>query len=200
MTALLDNAKTYFYNKDYKPALKIFVKEQDFYSAGLCCLLLNHQKRAKTFWQYSKHNSPASMWGLCVLDLINLKVPNALPGFFQTRAQLEIYLSLFLENNKIEWAQNLISSSDFLFKANPESYKFIARALYANGYFEFAVVFCNKSLEIFWSDPEALLIMAQCYYLLGDKNKAKHTLVHTLNVAEKYYPALLFKKILQEND
>ena len=34
---------------------------------------------------------------------------------------------------------------DTLYQYNPESYKFIARVLFANGYFDVAITFCKKS-------------------------------------------------------
>ena len=163
---------------------------------GLCSLLMCNTKRARVFWSMNK-NCPASKWGLGVLDLIQLK-KDKVPSFFQTRAQLEIYLNLFIENNLIEYAQNLVSCSDIFFKANPESYKFIARALYANGYFKLAIVFCKRSLRYFYSDPEAFLILAQCQLLLSDLGEALDSVNRTLAIAPAYYPAKLFRNIILE--
>jgi tetratricopeptide (TPR) repeat protein len=190
------SAKDYFYNKDYKTALKMFLKEENYYGAGLCSMLLCNTNRARVFWSINK-NCPASKWGLCVLDFIKLKREKK-PTFFQTRAQLEIYLNLLIENNLIEWAQNLVSCCDILFQANPESYKFIARALYANGYFKIAIDFCKKSLRYFYSDPEAFLIMGQCQFLLGDIAEALDSTNRTLAIAPAYYPAKLFRAILKK--
>ena len=189
-----ESAKSYFYKKEYRKALKIFLKDENYYGAGLCSLLLCNTNRARIFFSINK-NCPASKWGLNVLDLIQLK-RDKVPTFFQTRAQLEIYLSLFLENNLIEYAQNLVSSCDVLFMANPESYKFIARALFANGYFKLAIDFCKKSLRYFYSDPEAFLIMGQCQFLLADLAEALDSTNRTLAIAPTYYPAKLFRNIL----
>ncbi len=190
------SAKDYFYDKDYKSALNLFIEESNYYGAGLCCLLTCDTKKAQFYWSINK-NCPASKWGLCVLDFIKLKNTKK-PSFFQTRAQLEVYLSLLIENNLIEWAQNLVSSCDTFFNANPESYKFIARALYANGYFQLAVAFCKKSLRFFYSDPEAFLIMAQCQFLLAELGEALDSVNRTLAIAPMYYPAKLFRNILLE--
>ena len=195
--AKLEDAKDYFYNKDYKTALKLFLQNQNYYGAGLCSLLLCNTKRAKIFWSINK-NCPASKWGLCILDYIQLK-KGKLPTFFQTRAQLEVYLNLLIENNLIEWAQNIVSCSDLFFRANPESYKFIARVLYANGYFKLAIAFCKKSLRYFYSDPEAFLILAQCQFLLSDLGEALDSINRTLAIAPNYYPAKLFRNIVLEN-
>ena len=196
MTDNRASAKEYFYNKDYKTALKLFLEDSNYYGAGLCSFLLCNTKRARVFWSINK-NCPASKWGLSILDYVQLK-SGAKTTFFQTRAQLEIYLSLLIENNLIEWAQNLISCCDLFFRANPESYKFIARALYANGYFKLAINFCKKSLKFFYSDPEAFLILAQCQFLLSDLGEALDSINRTLAIAPNYFPAKLFRKILLE--
>ena len=191
------NAKQLFYNKEYEKALKIFSKKNKFYEAGLCSLLLKDEINAREFWQKKAKDCPACAWGLCILGYINLKnEKNA--TFFQTRAFLEVYLSLFLDNELIEWAQNLISCCDILYRTNPEAYKFIARALYANGYFELAITFCQKSLRLFYADPEALLILSQCQYLLKNGPDALDSVNKVLNMVPDYYPAKIFRNILIE--
>ena len=190
-------AKEYFYKKEYNKALEIFIKEDNYYAAGLCYLLLKDEKNAKKFWEKNKKHCPACSFGLCVLRLIHLKT-DKLPTFFQTRAQLEIYLNLFIQNNLIEWAENVIACADFLYRANPESYKFIARALYSNGYFDLAIVFCKKTLRLCYCDPEAFLILSQCYFLKGDNGEALDCVNRTLDMVSDYYPAILFKKIIKD--
>ena len=190
-------AKEYFYKKEYKKALEIFIKNDNKYATGLCYLLLDDIKNAKKYWQLNKKQNPATQWGLCVLDFINLKTKKQ-PKFFQTRAFLEIYLNLFLENKKIEWAENLISCCDFLYASNPETYKFIARALFSNGYFDLAITFCKKTLDLFYSDPEAFLILSQCQFLKGDLGEALDSINRTLAMVDDYYPAILFQKIIRE--
>ena len=167
-------------------------------SFSLCFFLsvVQFQVSYNFFWSINK-NCPASKWGLCILDFIQLK-QEKLPTFFQTRAQLEVYLSLLIDNNLTEWAQNIVSCCDFFFKANPESYKFIARALFANGYFKLAIDFCKKSLRYFYSDPEAFLIMGQCQFLIADLGEALDSINRTLAIAPLYYPAKLFRNILLE--
>ena len=198
MTPQIKTAKKYFYDKKYQEALKIFDKSQEYYYSGLCALLLKDEKKANYYWQKSKTYSPASQWGLVILDLIHLKTPSKKPSFFQTRAQLEIYINLFIKNDLIEWAQNIISMNDFFFESNPESYKFIARALYSNGYFDLAITFCKKTLKLFYSDPEAFLILSQCYYLIGNLGEALDCINRVNAIVDDYFPAIIFKQILKE--
>lgn len=196
-TNKLKEAKECFYKKEYEPALEIFLQEKCFYEAGLCYLLKKDTKNAKKYWNMTKKTSPASQWGLCVLKLIDLKT-SVIPTFFQTRAFLEVYLNLFFENDLTEWIENILSCCDSLAASNPEAYKFIARALYANGYFGLAITFCKKSLKLFYADPEAFLILSQCQFLIGDLLEAQDSINRILCLIPDYYPAILFKKILQE--
>ncbi len=198
MSGLIDLAKEHFYKKNYKEALNIFLKEKSYYEAGLCSLLLKDEKSAEKYWKMNSKNSRASAWGLCILEYIKLKEPKNKPCFFQTRAFLEVYINLFLENDLIEWAQNLISACDILYRANPESYKFIARALYANGYFDVAIIFCKKSLRLFYADPEAFLILSQCHYLMNNLPEALDCVNRVVDMVDDYYPAIVFRKILKD--
>lgn len=196
-TENIAKAKEYFYKKDYSRALELFIIEKQNYEAGLCFLLLKDEAQAKKYWSKDKKQSPGCQFGLCVLRFINLDT-SKLPSFFQTRAFLEVYLNLFLENDLVEWSENILSCSEYFIKSNPESFKFIARALFANGHLSLAVVFCKKSLQIFYADPEAFLILAQCQFLLNDLGEALDNINRINSLIDNYYPAILFKKIIQE--
>ncbi|MBQ7286491.1 MAG: hypothetical protein IJW73_01885 [Candidatus Gastranaerophilales bacterium] len=197
MNLQTNTGKEYFYNKEYKKALEIFKKEKDYYSCGLCCLLLKKLLAARCYWKKDR-SSRASSWGLAFLDLIQLKQPTRRVSFFSVRAYLEIYLNLLIQNNLTEWAQNVVSMCDVLYQYNPESYKFIARVLFANGYFNLSITFCKKSLELFYSDPEAFLILSQCHFLLGDLGESLDCVNRVNNMVKDYYPALLFEKIVRQ--
>lgn len=192
----IKEAKSLFYQKQYKKALDIFVKHDEcFYESGLCALLLKDENTAFNFWNKNSNKCPACAFGLCVLECINLK-QERIPTFFQTRAQLEIYINLFLENNYIDWAENLIGYCDMFYRSNPESYKFIARALFANGYFDMAIFFANKTLRLFYCDPEAFLILAQCEFLLGNLAQALDTVNRVNSMVSDYFPAKVFKMVI----
>ncbi len=193
---LQDIAKKYFYEKKYKNALNLFIKEKNYFGAGLTSLLLKNQQDAFKYWNLNK-NCKGCQFGLYTLDYINLKTPK-IPTFFQTRAFLEIFLNLFLEDKLFEWAQNFINCYETFYRGNPESYKFIARALFANGYCELSSTFCKKSLDIFYTDPEALLILAQNCYILKNYEEAKYYNDRILKLTPEYYPAKLFNNILEQ--
>ena len=198
MIPQIKKAKEYFYEKKYKEALEIFENCQELYYSGLCSLLLKDEQKAKDYFEKSCSYSPSSQWGLAVLDLIHLKRPKKRPSFFQTRAFLEIYISFFIENGLIEWAENMVSMCDTFYLSNPESYKFIARALFANGYFDLAMTFCEKSLKLFYVDPEAFLILSQCHYLKGNLGEALDCVNRINALISDYYPTILFRDVLKK--
>ena len=200
-TSQIQIAKDLFYQKKYIEAVRIFKQYDENYCIGLCYLLLKSPKKAFYFWNKGKNYSPACIFGLNIIKLITNNDFDRYEvsfSFFQIRTFLEIYISLFIENDLIDWCEILVNNADLFYGYNPESYKFIARALYANGYFDLGITFCKKTLDIFYSDPEALLIMAQCYYLLDKKETAKLYNDKLNKIIKDYYPAILFDEILSK--
>ena len=190
-------AKELFYQGDYTKALELFSAENSNYEAGLCALLLNDEENAKIFWTKDKDPDIATKWGIIILNIIHLKIKER-PTFFQVRAFLEVYLNLFIQNKQLSWAENLISACDIFARSNPESYKFIARALFANGYLELSHKFLNESKKLFYCDPESHFIDSQAYFLEGKFEKALESINETLKSASEYYPAIEFKKIIEQ--
>ena len=190
-------ARDLFYKGCYTGALEIFSACNLYYEAGLCALLTQDEYGAKKFWTIEKTPDIATKWGLIVLNIIHLKIKER-PSFFQVRAFLEVYLNLFIENKLLKWAENLISACDILAKSNPETYKFIARALFANGYLELSHKFLDESKKLFYNDPEAHFIDSQAYFLEKKYDKALKSINETLESAREYYPAVEFKKIIEK--
>lgn len=189
-------AKELFYNKDYSHAQQIFTSLNCPYEAGFCAFLEGDEKGAKNLWENSKNKDIATLWGLCVLDLIRLKIRRR-PSFFQVRAFLEVYLNLLIENEQYAWAENIISASNFLVECNPEAYKFVARVLFANNYLDLTLRFVELSKDVFPLDPEALYIEAQTHYLKKDYKKAKDAALETLIAVPDYNPAKEFLKEIE---
>ena len=147
------------------------------------CLLAVNQ-----IWQTQKDKCIATNWGLCVLDLINLRY-RGLPTYFQIRAFLEVYLNQLIENEHIVWSENLISAWDILERVNYETCKFIARALYYHEYYDVCLDFIAKSKHCCPYDPEALFIEAQTYEKLGKIEYSKKPLRDLLEIVPDYLPA-----------
>ena len=113
-------AKECFELKDFSSAFEIFDALNMNYEKGLCALLLGDNSLARSIWQTDKNPCLGTLWGLCVVDLINLKY-RQLPSYFQIRAFLEVYLNFFIENKHITWAENFIRAWDVLERINYET-------------------------------------------------------------------------------
>ena len=190
----LEEAKNFFYNKNYKAAKNIFLKLNMFYEIGLCSFLLNDINDAEKFWKKSCDKNSASNWGLIVLDLIKNRTPAIKPKYFQIRAYYEIFISLLIENKLFNYAQALIDSFQYLTMYNLEVPKFIARVLHSYMYDDSALNFIDISLKEDYIDIEALYIGAQIYFERNNYSKAAEYLNLILKNAPTYYPALQLKE------
>ncbi len=189
-------AKNAFYNKQYKLAKPLFLFEKKYYEAGLCAFLLKDFEGAKKYWQKDKNQEFASSWGIICLDLIKKEIPNKAPSFFQIRTFFEIYLNLLIENKLFDYAENLINMYPYLSQINLEVCKFIARALFANDFFESSQRFIKIIKEQEFVDPEALLISAQINYMDGKFKESGEDLEKILKTYPEYHPAINLKKII----
>lgn len=189
---MINTAKKLFDLKEYKVAGALFEELKMPYETGLCLLLTRQQDAAKKVWQEVKDPCTATKWGLIVLDLINLR-HNSNLKFFQTRAFLEVYLNLFIQNNLIDYAENLISACKIFAQKNYESHKFIARVLFANNYIDQSLDFIQKSRNICYPDPEGILIEAQCYFKKKMFVQSLNSLKELFQFVPDYLPALALK-------
>ncbi len=194
---MIKEAKEFFYQKHYNEASDLFMELSMFYEAGLCKLLSNDPKCAGEIWHSVENPCTATKWGLIVLDLIELKHKET-PGYFQIRGFLEVYINLFIENKLFKHADALVSAYKIFSSRNYESCKFIARALFAQGYYELALEFIEKSREICYPDPEGILIEAQCFLERGLYNKSLKSTIEVLKILPEYAPALDLRKKLLE--
>ena len=136
-------------------------------------------------------------WAIKLLRIIEQKVGEA-PSYFQVRNFLEIDLNMLLAAKRPDYVENIINSADILFTINQESYKFIARFLYNNGFEELALYYLMQSKNKFYKDPEMHYLMANCYVKLNQTDLAKNSLKACLELVPDYLPAKkLCNKILQ---
>lgn len=197
MEELILKAKDLFYKKEYRQAKDIFLSLNKFYEAGLCFLLLGDLANAKKYWKKDKTNLFASSWGLNVLDYIKLKFKKP-SSFLQIRAFYETYIGLLIENNFIEYAQNLINTANELSKSNPEVLKFLSRVLNAYGYDDLSLEFVRRIKEFGYMDPEAFFISSEIYFHRGEYSNALDDLKLILDVLPEYYPANRLKTMILE--
>ncbi len=193
----IEQAKDFFYTKNYDTARELFVKSGMEYEAGLCSFLSDNLEGAEKIWKGIKSPCIATLWGLIVLDLIKSK-PDKKPSYLQVRAFYEVYLNLLIENKFLHYAENLINAYPVFIRINCEIFKFIARALFANGYYDLAMEFIGKSKQVDFFDPEALFISAQINSINKKYSDAIANLDEILNKTPYYFPATDFKRVLLE--
>lgn len=182
------NALILFQNGEYQEAFELFRSLDKLYECGYCKFISGDIKSAQNIWQLSKIDSPALNWGLCMIALINLTIPQRL-SFFQIRNFLERDLDLLIKNGHIKYVENIISAADILSEYNAETYKFIGRVLLNNGYCTQGYEFLQKARDIYYSDPETHYLLAQYYLLINDKNAATKILKKSLSFNPHYFPA-----------
>lgn len=190
-------AFAFYENKNYAEAAKIYYELNKPYQAGFCELLLGNKDKARKLW-FNAPESSAICWGKSLIDLIEAKV-DYIPTFLQVRNFLECDLSYFIKADKVNYAENVIKCSNFLSDINPETNKFIGKALMNNGFPNLAVTFFLKSREIIPTDPEIYYHLAQYTYQLGALPEARRMLKQCLDLNITYTPAkILLDKIGNE--
>lgn len=196
----IDFARLCFENKQYDKAKEIFLNSDMLYEAGFSALLGGNIQSARLIWTESKDPCLATDWGLIILDLLEKKPRIKAPKYFQTRAFLEVYLNLFIENELYDWADEIINAYKFFGRANSETPKFLARVLYCFGYFRMVREFSNLSKKICYFDPEIHYIEAETALVEGDFAGAKKSIYEILKFAPEYYPAKKLQKIIQNQE
>lgn len=163
--------------------------------AAYCCLMLDNLDKAEELFMKAKTDDIRAKWGLLLIQFIKDDI-HSFPTYFQIRNFLEIDLGLFILYCKERYVEKIIKYADFMAYYNPECYKFIGRAFWANNLIPAAMFFLRKAKDKFYHDPELHYLLAYIYYH-NDKNKqqAKKSLNTCLEILPEYAPA---KRLLQQ--
>lgn len=127
-------------------------------------------------------------WALKLIQFIRGYVSVA-PSYFQIRNFLEIDLDLLIRAGQVDFAENIINGADIFYSVNPESYKFIARVMFNNGFSDLALLYLNKAKDKFYYDPEMHFMFAVCFKERGELLAAKESVQNCLNILPGYFPA-----------
>ena len=137
---------------------------------------------------FASLDSPRSRWGKILCDILNGRMFEY-PSYFEIRNFLEIDLDFLLKNEKIDYVEQLLGSLDILIKINQESYKYVARVMFENKFYNACYKYLEKSKDVFYSDPELHFMFTKYYLHLGDYIKANKHIVACLNILPDYFPA-----------
>ena len=138
-------------------------------------------------------DSPRARWGKALIGILN-GCMEYFPTYFEIRNFYEIDLDFLIKNEKIDYVENLLGSLEYLFKINQEVYKYTARVMYENKFYNAAIDNMQKSKDLFYKDPELHFMLAKYYYDIGDYNASDFYLSECLNIVPSYYPAMKLKE------
>ncbi len=189
-------AKVFVAQGDYASAAVVYKNIGFMYEYGRCELLQGNLDSAKDIWCTIKTDTPATLWGKSLLEFIDLYVKH-IPTFFQIRAFLEVDLDALLNANLITYCENIVNGAHLFEQNNQESYKFIGRVFINNSYFDLAELFLQKAKEICYVDPEVHLMLAKCWLNKNDIQRARESLLLSVEKGYGYYPA---RKMLESLD
>lgn len=181
-------AKNAFLAGDFSTAQEYFEQNGFVLEYAYCRLLSGDSEGAKkAFLKISKFDSRAD-WGEKLTQFIDRYVKVA-PSYFQIRNFLEIDLNMLIQAGQAQFVENIINGADLLYSVNPESYKFIARVMFFNGYTDLALYYLNKAKDKFYYDPEMHFMLANCYLKKGEKAAAIRAINSCLSILPNYFPA-----------
>ena len=186
LSGKIKGCKTYFENNNY------------YVEAGYCCIVLDELDKAKELFQKVQEVDTRAQWGLILLQMIKGDILT-FPTYFQIRNFLELDLSILILYCKGEYVEKIIRYADFMAYYNPECYKFIGRAFWANNLMSAAMFFLRRAKDKFYQDPELHYLLAYIFYN-NDRNidLAKKALGACLGILPEYAPAKkLYAQIVQ---
>lgn len=186
LSGKIKGCKTYFENNNY------------YVEAGYCCIVLDELDKAKELFQQVQEVDTRAKWGLILLQMIKGDILT-FPTYFQIRNFLELDLSILILYCKGEYVEKIIRYADFMAYYNPECYKFIGRAFWANNLMSAAMFFLRRAKDKFYQDPELHYLLAYIFYN-NDRNidLAKKALGACLGILPEYAPAKkLYAQIVQ---
>lgn len=186
LSGKIKGCKTYFENNNY------------YVEAGYCCIVMDELDKAKELFQKVQEVDTRAKWGLILLQMIKGDILT-FPTYFQIRNFLELDLSILILYCKGEYVEKIIRYADFMAYYNPECYKFIGRAFWANNLMSAAMFFLRRAKDKFYQDPELHYLLAYIFYN-NDRNidLAKKALGACLGILPEYAPAKkLYAHIVQ---
>ncbi len=177
---------------------KTYFEEHKFYTeAGYCYIVLDELDKAKKMFEKSVGSDIRAHWGLFILQLIKGEISGH-PTYFEVRNFLELDLNIFILYCKSKYIEQIIRYSDFMAFYNPECYKFIARAFWANNLIPAAMFFLGKAKDKFYNDPELHYLLAYIhYYEEHNIDLCKKSLHTCLEILPLYAPAINLLKIAE---
>ena len=168
-----------------------------YLEAGYCFIILDRLDKAKIMFENVEQVDIRAKWGLFLIQMLENNIKSC-PTYFQIRNFLEIDLGILLLYLKEKYVERIIKYADFMAYYNPECYKFIGRAFWANKLHAPAMFFLNRAKDKLYKDPELHYLLAYIYYH-EEKNISlcKKSLDICLELLPQYAPAKNLYKLVK---
>lgn len=138
-------------------------------------------------------DSPRARWGKSLTDILSGFIEHY-PTYFEIRNFFEIDLDFLLKNEKLDYIENILGALQILSDINQEVYKYTARVMYENKFYNAALKYMEKSKEIFYNDPELHFMFAKYYINTQNYELANSHIDECLHIVPTYFPAIEIKK------
>lgn len=196
MTVEYEQVKKDFLSGRIKGCRAFFEQNKYYTEAGYCYIILDKLEKAQQMFEYAVKYDIRAHWGLFLLQLLSGKISRQ-PTYFEVRNFLEIDLNILILYCKGDYVERIIRYADFMAFYNPECYKFIGRAFWANDLIPAAMFFLRRAKDKLYNDPELHYLLAYIYYS-KENNMAKSikALETCLNILPKYAPASKLLKLI----
>ena len=184
-----ERTKKDFLSGRLKGCKTFFELNHNYVEAAYCCIVLDKLDKAKEFFQMEKDRDIRAHWGLFLIQLLQDDI-KSYPTYFELRNFLELDLNILILYCKENYVENIIRYADFMAYYNPECYKFIGRALWANNLMSASMFFLRRAKDKFYHDPELHYLLAYIYYY-GEKDidKSLKSCQACLDILPDYFPA-----------
>lgn len=183
-------AKNELISGNIKSCEKFFKSNGYLLEYGYCLLLKGKLSDAEKFLK--KSDSLRADWAIKLISFMRGYV-EVLPTYFQIRNFLEIDINLLIMYKQTESIQYILGGADLMYSVNKETYKFIARVMMNNGYYDVSKKYLDKYKDDTYNDPELHFMYALYYISLEDYDKAIISVDNCLGVLPEYYPAKQMK-------
>lgn len=196
MTVEYEQVKKDFLSGRIKGCRAFFEQNKYYTEAGYCYIILDKLEKAQQMFEYAVKYDIRAHWGLFLLQLLSGKISRQ-PTYFEVRNFLEIDLNILILYCKGDYVERIIKYADFMAFYNPECYKFIGRAFWANDLIPAAMFFLRRAKDKLYNDPELHYLLAYIYYSKeNDMAKSIKALETCLNILPKYAPASKLLKLI----
>lgn len=118
------------------------------------------------------------------------------PTYFQIRNFLEIDINLLIKARQSDYVSYILGGADIFYSVNCESYKYFARVMMNNGFFDIAKTYMDKAKDKTYNDPELHFMYCQYFIHLKEFDNALAAINACLSILPEYYPAIKIKEAL----